>query len=75
MAGGPHVFWLVVHDHRFGLDYEIASHCDYWDFIGALVEHRRCTSLQRESGVMVESVIEPDVHRAHGEVATVVTRC
>ena len=33
--------WLVVRDHRFGLDYEIASHADYWDFIGALVDHRQ----------------------------------
>jgi hypothetical protein len=30
---------VTVRDHRFGLDYEIASHCDYWDFIGALVDH------------------------------------
>jgi len=36
----------VVHDHRFDTDYQIASHCDYWDFIGALVDHRRCVSLQ-----------------------------
>jgi hypothetical protein len=34
-------FWLVVHDHRFDLRYEIASHCDYWDFIGAIVDHRQ----------------------------------
>ena len=26
--------WLVVRDERFGLCYEIASHCDYWDFLG-----------------------------------------
>ena len=38
-------FWLVVQDRRFGLDYEIASHCDYWDFTGALVDHRQCVSL------------------------------
>jgi hypothetical protein len=42
---GPIGYWLVVHDHRFELDYEIASHCDYWAFIGALVEHRQCLSL------------------------------
>ena len=42
---GPIGYWLVVHDHRFELDYEIASHCDYWDFIGAVVEHRQCLSL------------------------------
>ena len=34
-------YWLVVHDHRFQLDYEIASHVDYWDFIGALVDHKQ----------------------------------
>jgi hypothetical protein len=38
--------WVVVRDHRFGLDYEIASHCDYWDLIGAIVEHRQCLSLK-----------------------------
>ena len=38
---GPDGYWLVVRDHRFGLDYEIASHCDYWDFIGALVDHKQ----------------------------------
>ena len=27
---GPIGYWLVVHDHRFDTDYEIASHCDYW---------------------------------------------
>lgn len=42
---GPDAFWVVVRDHRFGCDYEITSHCDYWDFIGALVEHRQCLSL------------------------------
>ncbi len=42
---GPDGYWLVVRDHRFGLDYEIASHCDYWDFIGALVNHRQCVAL------------------------------
>ena len=42
---GPIAYWVVVGDHRFGLDYEIASHCDYWDFIGALVDHRQCVSL------------------------------
>jgi hypothetical protein len=38
---GPQGFWLVVHDHRFGLEYEIASHCDYWDFIAALIDHKQ----------------------------------
>ena len=36
-----HGHWLVVRDHRFNLDYEIASHCDYWDFIGAVVDHKQ----------------------------------
>jgi hypothetical protein len=31
----------VVRDHRFERDYEIASHCDYWDFIAALVGHKQ----------------------------------
>jgi hypothetical protein len=34
-------FRLVVRDHRFALDYEIASHSDYWDFIGALVDRKQ----------------------------------
>jgi hypothetical protein len=42
---GPIYYRVVVRDHRFDLEYEIASHCDYWDFIGALVDHRQCVSL------------------------------
>jgi hypothetical protein len=42
---GPIGYWLAVHDHRFELDYEIASHCDYWDFIGAVVDHRQYVAL------------------------------
>jgi hypothetical protein len=38
-------FRLGVRDHRFELDYEIASHHDYWDFIGALVDHRQYHAL------------------------------
>jgi hypothetical protein len=38
-------FGLRVRDHRFGLDYEIASHHDYWDLIGALVDHRQYHAL------------------------------
>ncbi len=40
---GPIGYWLVVHDHRLELDYEIASHCDYWDFIEGTggTHHRR----------------------------------
>lgn len=38
-------FWVVVHDHRFDLDYEIASRCDYGTSIGALVDDRQCVSL------------------------------
>jgi hypothetical protein len=41
-AGGH---WVVVRDHRFDIEYEIASHADYWDLIGALVTHTRCCSL------------------------------
>jgi hypothetical protein len=38
----------------FELDYEIASHCDYWDFIGAVVDHRQYVALPvtREVAVM-----------------------
>lgn len=43
---GPIGYWLVVDDHRFDLDYEIVSHCDYWDFVAALVDHKQCTSLR-----------------------------
>ncbi len=45
VARAPIGFWVVVRDERFGVDYEIASHCDYWDFIGALVNYRQCVSL------------------------------
>ncbi len=27
-------YWLCVTDERLGLGYEIASHADYWDFLG-----------------------------------------
>jgi hypothetical protein len=37
---------VAVRDHRFEREYEIASHCDYWDFIGALVDHRQCVALK-----------------------------
>jgi len=43
---GPFDHWVVIHDHRFELDYEIASHCDYWDFIGAVLDHRQCVALR-----------------------------
>ena len=33
---GPDRYWVVVHDHRFDIDYEITSHSDYWDVISAL---------------------------------------
>jgi hypothetical protein len=38
-------FWVVVHDHRLRLSYRIGSHCDYWDFVGALIDHRKCLAL------------------------------
>jgi hypothetical protein len=41
----PHNYWLVVRDHRFELCYEIASHADYWDFIGAVTDHRQYVAL------------------------------
>jgi hypothetical protein len=31
----------VVRDQRFDAEYQIASHCDYWDFVGALVDHKQ----------------------------------
>ena len=37
----PIGYWVIVRDHRFDVDYEIASHCDYWDFIGALIDHKQ----------------------------------
>jgi hypothetical protein len=40
-GGDERGYWIVVHDHRFDLRYELASHCDYWDFIGAVVDHRQ----------------------------------
>jgi hypothetical protein len=33
---GPIGYRLVVRDHRFDLDYEITSHCDYWDVVSAV---------------------------------------
>ncbi|MBA3423630.1 MAG: hypothetical protein H0U04_03620 [Rubrobacter sp.] len=48
---GPVGFWLVVHDHRFDTDYQIASHCDYWDFVGALMNHRQYASLPLQKEV------------------------
>jgi len=45
VGGSAQSYWVVVRDHRFDLEYQIASHCDYWDFIGALVDHRQCVSL------------------------------
>ena len=42
---GPLDYRVTVRDHRFDTEYEIASHCDYWDFIGALVGHRQCVAL------------------------------
>ncbi|MDP8932142.1 MAG: hypothetical protein M3O70_27130 [Actinomycetota bacterium] len=42
---GPEAFCVIVRDHRFDCEYKVASHCDYWDFIAALVDHRQCTSL------------------------------
>jgi len=47
----PIGFWLVVHDHRLDLDYEIASHCDYCDFVGALMNHRQFASLPLQKEV------------------------
>ena len=42
---GPVGFWVVVCDHRFKLDYEIASHCDYSDFLGTLVNHKQAVGV------------------------------
>ncbi len=46
----PEGYWVVVRDHRFDLDYEISCHSDYWDFIGALVDHRQYIGRVIESG-------------------------
>lgn len=37
----PNGYWVTVTDDRFEIDYEIESHCDYWDFVGALVGHKQ----------------------------------
>ena len=34
---GPNGHSVIVHDERFDVDYEIASHCDYWGVVGAIV--------------------------------------
>lgn len=38
-------FEVVVTDHRFELDYALASHSDYWDFVGSVVSHVRYPSV------------------------------
>jgi hypothetical protein len=48
---GPAGHWLVVHDGRLDTHYEIASHCDYWDFVGALMNHRQYASLPLQKEV------------------------
>ena len=75
---GPQGFWLVVRDERFDISYEIVSHCDYWDFIGALVDHRQCVALQG-GGVMetqrfgVTTTVFVDATDA-GEAALIIER-
>ncbi len=32
---------IEVTDERFDCDFEIASHCDYWDFVAAVVNHKQ----------------------------------
>jgi hypothetical protein len=49
LIGGGDMAKLVVRDERFGLDYEIASHHDFWDFIGAVVDHRPYAALPMSS--------------------------
>lgn len=44
-------FDVVVTDHRFEHDYALASHCDYWDFIGCIVSHVPYPSLPLASEV------------------------
>ncbi len=44
-GSGNNGHWLVVRDHRFEFEYEIASHADYWDFIGAVVDHKQYAAL------------------------------
>jgi hypothetical protein len=45
ISGGAGSFTLNVRDHRFDLAYEIGSHYDYWNFIGALVDHKQYVAL------------------------------
>jgi hypothetical protein len=33
-GSGQSGYRLTIRDERFGLEYEIASHADYWDFLG-----------------------------------------
>ena len=49
---GPSEVWIVIRDHRFERDYEIASHSDYWDVIGA----RQPPTVCRPQGVAKEEV-------------------
>lgn len=34
-------FVVQFSDDRFGCDYVIGSHFDYWDFVGYLVDHKQ----------------------------------
>ncbi len=38
--------WSSFRDHRFELDYEMGSHADYGDFIGALVDYKQFLGLR-----------------------------
>jgi hypothetical protein len=48
---GPIDYRVTVRDHRFDLDYEIASHSDYCGFMAALVDDRQCLSLMSSKEV------------------------
>lgn len=53
---GPTRSWFVVRDDRFELDYKIAGHSDYWDFIGALSRPQAIARRRRASGGLTAPV-------------------
>lgn len=46
-AASEQDFELLLTDHRFGATYLIASHADYWDFLGYFADHKQWPSPSR----------------------------
>lgn len=44
-------FDLLLTDHRFEATYLIASHADYWDFLGYFADHKQWPARSRPADV------------------------